>query len=88
MPLVGTLTSSADVTLVDLAEHAVADQVPRAVNTVVDHVGVPRRHGRGSNHLLIEQQELCRLQQVYDRDVILPPVDDDGPGHVVNGDLY
>jgi hypothetical protein len=95
MPLVRTLTSPAAVALVDLpvgalrvAEHAVADQVPRAVDTVVAHVGVPRGHGRGSNHLLVERQELCRLQQVHNRDVVLPSVAANGPGHVVDGDLF
>jgi hypothetical protein len=71
-----------------VAKHAVTHRVPGSVNTVVAHVGVSRGHDRGSNHLLVEQQELCLLQQVHDRDVILPLVADDRPGHVVDGNLY
>jgi hypothetical protein len=43
----------------DVAKHAATDRVPCAVGAVVAHVGIPCCHGRGSDHLLVQQQELC-----------------------------
>jgi hypothetical protein len=39
--------------LIDVAKHAAADRVPRAVGAVVTDVGIPRCHGHGPDYLLV-----------------------------------
>jgi hypothetical protein len=87
IPLVLTLTSPAGVDLdvravvmVGIAKHLLADGVPgpvAAIAAVECHPRV-RGHCRGLDHLLVQRQILCRLQQVHAGDVVLPLAADDG----------